>query len=243
MFDQEILDAIKKHARQEYPKECCGIITDEGYVPLENIHETPETNFKLPDRIFELLVEDKIKAIVHSHPDGPFGPSIYDQAQQAAFAMPWGLVVLGETWIEEPFFWGDGIPEQPLIGRDFRWGPTGTDCKGDCGALVKDYYRQFHGFTVEDGARDKDWLERNPTFYTDTALNAGFKYIDPHDMQVGDLCFFAVQSRGRPNHAGVIYEPGLVLHHIEGRLSRLESFLHWRGSCVGIMRPPLPRIK
>lgn len=56
------------HAQQEYPRECCGIITqDFNYVPCKNISPQPKDSFIL-DPVALLEYEDNTWGVFHSHP-------------------------------------------------------------------------------------------------------------------------------------------------------------------------------
>ena len=58
----------------------------------------------------------------------------------------------------------------------------------------------------------------------------------PHDWQRGDVVLMAIMSEV-PNHAGVIVEPGKILHHLYGRLSTIEDYRGiWRNTTVGVYR-------
>lgn len=238
MFDPAVLEAIRQHAIVCYPEECCGLVTRDGYQPFPNLHPEPTEYFRLPPEADAMVAAGEALAVVHSHPDGPDWPSAADQQQQLNQGIPWGICVVRPGRAETPYFFGDGIPEVPLMPRDFRWGPTGTDGRGDCLALVRDWYRLHRGIQLPDGPREPNWLAEAPTRYVDNAYKAGFRPIPIDDLRDGDLVFMAVQSGGRPNHAGIYLDGGNLLHHLEGRLARRESFLFWRPGAVMFLRPP-----
>lgn len=238
MFDRFVTDAIRQHAMREYPRESCGVVTRDGYVPMDNIHPDPEHHFRLPPEADDMVATGDVLAVVHSHPDGPDHPSEADQRAQMDQDIPWGLCVVPSGIANEPFFWGDGIPDPPLMPRDFRWGPAGTDGKGDCLALVRTWYRQERGILIPDATRGPDWLSDGPTRYAEGALTRGFTYCSIDDLREGDLVLMAIQSGGKPNHAGIYLRGGRILHHLQGRLARVESFAAWRPAAAMFLRPP-----
>lgn len=66
-----MIDEIYTHFEKEYPREGCGIITEEDrFIPCKNISEDPDTFRFCPDEYLNLLFKYKIKAIVHSHING-----------------------------------------------------------------------------------------------------------------------------------------------------------------------------
>lgn len=242
LTDPALLDAIQRHAIAAYPQEACGLVTAQGYEPCSNIHPNPTEFFRMPPEADERIAAGEVLAVVHSHPEGPAWPSIADQRQQLAQGVPWGLVVSHPGRAEIPFFWGEGIPEVPLMPRTFRWGPSGTDGAGDCFALVRDWYRLHRGIEIPETPRGPDWLEEGPNLYLAGVRAAGFTSINIEELQEGDGVLFAVQSGGRPNHAGVFLGDGTVLHHMQNRLATRESFAYWRRGAVLCVRPPAPEI-
>ena len=82
--------AIRSHAREAYPHECCGaLIGRDGVVtstaPLANVtEEGPRRRFRVSDKDY-LAVQraadaggDDLIGFYHSHPDHPAAPSQYD---------------------------------------------------------------------------------------------------------------------------------------------------------------------
>ena len=64
-------EAAKQHAIKEAPKESCGIVVDNKYLPCSNISNTPEDNFAIhPKDFLKARSEGKLQYIVHSHPNG-----------------------------------------------------------------------------------------------------------------------------------------------------------------------------
>tara|TARA_R110002020_G_scaffold436880_3_gene647055 strand:- start:1044 stop:1424 length:381 start_codon:yes stop_codon:yes gene_type:complete len=64
-----LIKDMQKHAFEESPKECCGVITDEfNYVPYPNLAEDPE-NFFLLDPMALVNHYDNCWGIFHSHPE------------------------------------------------------------------------------------------------------------------------------------------------------------------------------
>lgn len=231
MFDRTVLDAIKLHAIEMYPAESCGAVTPDGYVRLANKAADPTKEFDCADAVEELRQQDRLLAVVHSHPDGPAAPSAADIAGQDAFALPWGLTATDGKYATEPVFWGDQVPMPPLEGRPFRHGPSGTDGAGDCYALVRDWFRSQRGITLMEQPREWEWWlgkggpEMGDLYMRDFA-KAGFVMADPALPEIGDVVLFQLQSPVA-NHAAVYVGEGLLLHHLQGRLSRKEPFGRW----------------
>jgi proteasome lid subunit RPN8/RPN11 len=240
MFDRAIIDAIKEHAASSLDREVCGLVTAAGYEPQENRHPEPEMNFEMGREAAERIAAGEVLAVVHSHTERGYDhPSIMDQEQALAMAVPWGLCIIRGGTPSEPFFWGEGVPPQPFLPRDFRWGPEGTDGRGDCFALVRAWYAARRGLVIPDVPRDETWESEMPDAYVLGWQRAGFQRVPITDLQPGDGVLMAINSRrAAPNHAGIYLGDEMILHHLLNRLAERTpiGFLH--RSIVACLRPP-----
>ena len=88
---REIVEEIEKHAKEEYPRECCGMLAGRGEVITElfkirNIAKSadeyeldPLEQVRAFEEIDRLSLE--LIGIYHSHPDHPCSPSTLDIRQ------------------------------------------------------------------------------------------------------------------------------------------------------------------
>jgi cell wall-associated NlpC family hydrolase len=211
---------------------------------VQNVHATPLENFRMPSEVDERIAAGEVLAVVHSHPmatpDDPTWPSMADQQAQLDMGIPWGLcVVHGPAMADLPYFWGDGVPQIPIMPRDFRWGPAGTDGKGDCFALLRDYYQLHLGLEIADVPRHADWVnDEGPNLYLEGIRKAGFLPISQDELQPHDAILLALMSAGRPNHAAIYLGAGVILHHMQNRMAAREGFHAWRRGAVMYLRPP-----
>ncbi|WP_029311609.1 NlpC/P60 family protein [Acidiphilium angustum] len=226
-----LLRAIQQDAIERYPQESCGAVTPDGYVALPNKALKPELAFDCAADCAEMQMKGDLIAVVHSHVHDNPGPSAFDMRSQMSMEVPWGIVLTDGKRVGQVYFWGDTLPVAPLIGRDFRHGPSGTDHKGDCYALIRDYYRVERGVMLPEGPRDDNWwlqadhAENN--LYLDNFERAGFRKIEPTEPRVGDLILCAVRSPV-PNHGAVYVGGGLMIHHVSGRLSQKVPVAPWQ---------------
>lgn len=226
MFAPDVIEAIRADARRRYPEESCGAVTPAGYLSLANLALDPRHHFDCAGACDELLMAGQLLAVVHSHPGGPDAPSGHDIASQRAMDLPWGLVVTDGEVAGKPFWWGDSLTPPPLLGREFRHGPSGTDGRGDCGALIRDYYRLERGVLIPDFPRDDNWWLRGEDLYAQHFAAAGFVPADRDNPEVGDLALIQFRS-AVANHGGIYVGGGLLLHHLADRLSRHEPIIGW----------------
>jgi proteasome lid subunit RPN8/RPN11 len=230
LTDRDILRAIEADARARFPIESCGAITPEGYLPLENKSPAPEISFDCSAACADLQAAGALIAVVHSHPNGPVGPGLWDMRMQMGMDIPWGLCAVSERGVSPVFFWGDSLPIPPLVQRPFRHGPSGTDGAGDCYALIRDWYRLERQVTLPDFPRDDNWWEKpdgENNIYVDNFAKAGFVQIDSSAPEPGDVVLCAIKSKV-PNHGMVYLGNGLIIHHLSTRLSQITPIAAWQ---------------
>ena len=91
-----MMDEIYAHAGSEAPRECCGLVVQDGnnekYIPLENISEN-ENDFKIDPKTFvKYQLISKIKYVVHSHYNQDCRPSEVDKKQCREVGIPYLIV-------------------------------------------------------------------------------------------------------------------------------------------------------
>jgi len=223
-MQSKTIEAIRAHAVEEYPRECCGLLViikgRERYLPCTNTAQGTE-HFILPAKEYadaEQLGE--IIAVVHSHPDTPAAASQADLVSCEASGLAWHIVrvdlvdgapAAGELVTIEPSGY-----VAPLVGRQFTHGVL------DCYQLIVDWYQQERGIALKQFARaDEWWNDGKSDLYTEGFPQAGFvKLPDSTAPEPGDVILMQIRARnGVPNHAGIYLGDGLMLHHMHGRLS------------------------
>ena len=91
-----MMEEIYNHASKEAPRECCGLVLQEGnnekYIPLENI-STEKNDFKIDPKTFVMYqLISKIKYVVHSHYEQNCHPSEVDKKQCREVGIPYLIV-------------------------------------------------------------------------------------------------------------------------------------------------------
>ena len=91
-----MMQDIFKHAEQEAPRECCGLVIEdnnnEKYIPLENI-STNKNEFMMDAKTFvKYQLISKIKYVVHSHYGQDCQPSEADRIQCREVGIPYLIV-------------------------------------------------------------------------------------------------------------------------------------------------------
>ena len=228
---EKTIQAIVAHAAEVYPAECCGVVAQksrvERYFPCRNIAENPTEQFHLSPEDYITAEEwGTVTGIVHSHPDATTQPSELDKAQCDAMAIPWHIVSYPEGDLRTVMPRG----ELPLVGRAFVLGHT------DCWGLVMSYFRQTHGIVLNDYRVDYPWWESGrENLYLDNWYKCGFREFSG-PPQSGDMVIMQV-SAPVANHAGILLDDGMLLHHMYGMLSqRVPYGGYWKDRTVKIVR-------
>ena len=233
MFTPSVISAFKAHAAGTYPNEACGLVINGQYQPQENIAANPREQFEISPTAYPL--DDSLQAILHSHTNGLLQPSREDIAGQMATAVPWGIATASPERISKVLWWGHGVTIPPLVGRQYRHGPSGTDGKGDCYALIRDYFHLEKGIDIPEFARTDDWWTTGGNMYVENFQKAGFERISQSELQPGDV--FLMTSRSRvPNHGGIYLGRGMGLHHLTNYLSREEPLDRYRRLMTHFLR-------
>lgn len=228
---EKTIQAIVAHAAEVYPAECCGVVAQksrvERYFPCRNIAENPTEQFHLSPEDYIAAEEwGTVTGIVHSHPDATTQPSELDKAQCDAMAIPWHIVSYPEGDLRTVMPRG----ELPLVGRAFVLGHT------DCWGLVMSYFRQTHGIVLNDYRVDYLWWESGrENLYLDKWYECGFREFSGRP-QSGDMVIMQV-SAPVANHAGILLDDGMLLHHMYSMLSqRVPYGGYWKDRTVKIVR-------
>lgn len=73
-YAAEILDAVRRHAEETYPRECCGLVLEDGVHRAENVQdelhaEDPERHPRTARTAFVLAPRDQLR-LARAHRDG-----------------------------------------------------------------------------------------------------------------------------------------------------------------------------
>lgn len=230
----DAVTAMQRHAVEAFPEEALGFIDSEGrYQRLENVSPEPERYAYAPKgTVPGLLMAGELRALCHSHPMGLDAPSEPDMRAQMELERPFVLCATDGQGATTPFAWGDQLDDRrELWGRGFR------HAVDDCYAMIRAFWWREHGVRLPDYPRNWEWwfeeTRGEKDLYARYFRDAGFYEIDRSEVRPGDAWMAAIRSTV-PNHAGVVLEGGLALHHVSGgrahdpmRLSRREPMAKW----------------
>jgi proteasome lid subunit RPN8/RPN11 len=206
------------HSAREFPREACGLLVihkgRETYVPCRNIGVGTDQFVIHPEDYVRADQLGEIVGVFHSHPNLSPEPSQADRVACEATALPWFIVSFPAGQ------WTELQPQgylAPLVGREWSHGVL------DCYSLIRDWYAQERGIDLPDFARFDEWWKRGGNLYLDNFARAGFHVVEASDMNPGDVLLMQVASPV-PNHAAIYLSDGLILHHLQGRLSSRDVY-------------------
>lgn len=206
---------FEEHAAACYPNECCGLMVGGEYVPCRNT-STEKDAFRIsPDDWAAAEDRGPVEAVCHSHPDETNHPSQSDLRGVEKTGLPWLIMAWpgGAVRRVVPSGW-----VAPLLGRTFHYGTQ------DCYVLAQDYYRTIHGIELPDfDHQEYGWWKHGKNLFLEGFQSAGFYEIPVAELRPGDAILMQINSPV-PNHAAVLVEDGIILHHLEKRLSTRDVY-------------------
>lgn len=257
-FAAEVIDEAKKHAKEAYPLESCGVVVRGAYHRFPNMALDPSKHVE-DDRdcrcqrcsfaidsaaVMALCGDDELQGVIHSHPDGPLYPSASDMQGQLVTGVAWAIIGTDGERTSDPIEWGGDVPIEPVLGRRFTHGVH------DCYSLIRDTFRlgkeklaeqgidwPFEPIELPEFPRDDAWWEDDKDLYLDNFAKAGFREIAMSEAKPGDV-FIMKLLTDHANHAGMLLSGNLILHHLPGetRISRREPAGGWVRTAVKWIR-------
>jgi proteasome lid subunit RPN8/RPN11 len=220
-----------EHARDESPRESCGLLLirkgREVYRRCRNIGVGTDQFVIHPEDFAQADVQGHIVGVVHSHPGLPPTPSQADRVACEVSGLPWHIVSFPSGQ------WSQIEPSgyvAPLVGREWSHGVL------DCYALLRDWFKLERGVELPNFTRFDDWWKRGENLYLDNFEKVGFAQVKPEEIQMGDCILMQVASPV-PNHAAVYLGDGLILHHLQGRLSSRDVYGgYWQKVTTHVIR-------
>ena len=218
MLEESVKLSVIEHAYRDSPRESCGLVIiqkgKQRYIPCKNIGVGTD-NFVLdPEDYSKADEQGEIVAVIHSHPNMSAKPSQADLVACEASGLPWWIIgIPSEHW---EYLEPSGYIA-PLVGRTWSHGVL------DCYAIIRDWYKQELSIELPDFDRSDEWWKNGQNLYLDNILKVGFKPISIDDLKAGDVILMAIGS-SVPNHGALYLGDGVILHHIQNRLSTREVF-------------------
>lgn len=167
-----------------------------------------------------------IVGIYHSHVNRSCMPSAADKTTSERhklklFIVGWPIEQIYEY---EPQGW-----RAPLVGREWCYGVH------DCYAIVRDHFQMELGIELPDFERDPKSEKNNLLPYIE---ESGFE--EAQGLQRHDVLVLQINSPDFPNHCAVYLGDGLMVHHLQNDISKIQPYIEGRGyyfdRCWGVYR-------
>jgi len=227
-----MIEEIKKHFEEEYPREGCGVIAivkgKKRWFPCENV-APDEDNFILSSSDYlNIKRRADIFAIVHSHPNASNEASQHDIDSCNALGIPYYIFSYPEMDLNivEPI-----KKAYPLIGREYKFGVK------DCFEAMRDYLESKNISIPPRILFEDNWWDRDLNYFCPEVIEKwGGKEIPLSDMKPNDVLIFKIRNTV-PDHCGVYLGNDVFFHHAENRLSCRENlYPFWAEHIVGAYR-------
>jgi len=224
-LNDSIKHKIREHALRESPKECCGLLVEEGseleLYRCPNHSEKPTSHFYISaPHYLRASRRGNISAVYHSHTSANENFSDNDKKNSSAHQTSF---ILYNT-IKNSFFCYDPTKNKTLqINKNFEIG------KADCYTLVKDYYKKL-GINLEGtNSFGDDWHLKKPELIhelfnlnkTNPSLPIEELHRNTH-LKKHDVLVFELRKGSGPSHVGVYLGEGILYHHPRNRYPTTE---------------------
>lgn len=220
-IDNKIKEQIKMHSLIDKPRECCGFIFwNEGknrqeIYKCKNIAENPVNFVEVDSREYLLVKEQgEIICFYHSH-NKKDKLSAVDESEQKFN----NLNYLVYDIQSDSFLWNRKQNKfNSYVNRKFKIG------KSDCFNLVCDFYLKELKINILDPIpnRVKDWYKNPKNYILDNINKTNFYIVADKSIKLYDII---VMDYGDSRwHFGIYLDDGLILHHPNGELSKIEEF-------------------
>ena len=104
--------------------------------------------------------------------------------------------------------------------------------------MVKDYFEVKKGIVLPDFEREDEWwmpkknlrgeiIAQPKNLYLDNFKKAGF--VEVSDLRVDDVLLLQIPRVPVVSHAAIYLGDGQMLHHLAGRISKIEPYLDGHG--------------
>lgn len=216
LLTEQVKCDIKSHAKQEAPRECCGFILNEQRIYKAKNISTEIGKFSVnPEDFLSASKLGDILAVYHSHPkeeESRF--SEYDKFNSVLHNYIYILYSLRDNSFSR--FDPSASNFNEYIGKTFKIGES------DCYTLMRDFYKNELGISLNNYHRDTNWQS-----YLDKLFDSNFEkegFIEVSDLRQYDCILTKSRKNINSNHIAIYLGGGLILHQPPNSYSRIEEY-------------------
>lgn len=212
---------IKRHAKQCFPAECCGLLVNSGdkykIIPCQNISDDKLNSFIIAPKDYVLATKSgQIIAFYHSHTskfhEKDF--TILDKLNSINHKLP----IIMYNFIDDQFkIFDESEIDYQYIGLKFQYNVN------DCLSLVEKYYKNEFNIILPIYDRNENTIENNPYIFIENMEKYGFQEIDKNiELKNGDIIIN--NSLKGPTHLMIYVGNNQILHNKFNSYSTVELY-------------------
>lgn len=221
--------AMQDYCKSKAPEEACGLILRSGesydFLPCDNIAEDKEHSFKISDEIM-IKHSRELFSIFHSHVEsGTPAVTLVDIKTCEAWNCVGSIIFLSANdanVCSDLIFYGNNVTYKNYIRRQYYYNAF------DCFTLIRDFYYHDLGKSLDFVYSNYGWWDKAThaeSLYLNEYKRLGFQEFDiTKPLQVGDILAMRLGRSKCINHGTIYIGNNKILHHLEGKLSCVESF-------------------
>lgn len=202
-------EEFRQYVLDQYPKEACGLIVNDTFIPIANTHPHPDNNFRIEPGAY-LDYDGLVECIVHSHTIkagdkhkvDPRTPSISDLQLYKHMRIKLGIVATDGQDVNEMIY----VPKTEE-GNYIR------GANDSFTLLDLPYHPLAHSEEIMN--------RRIPGFF----IANGYKYINEYELKDGDLILFRLSNE--IDHLGVYLGNDRMLTQRAKQKAKETSYSKW----------------
>ena len=207
---------IKKHATQQSPKECCGLIVFNDRVEIvqaKNLSESPNQHFFIDPKSYLYASHlGEIKGIYHSHLNNPKFSEM--DKQNSERTKLWNVLY---NITDDSFhsYWPKNY-KYKYCGRAFQIGIM------DCYTLVQNYYEAELKVKLKKYTREENWSKEAPILFNKEFSKNGL--VEVKNPRKHDIITIKGPNEKIATHLLIYLGNNEILHHPRFGESTIEIY-------------------
>lgn len=234
MLNTYLENRIRNACLMDKERESVGLIYESNKTKkidialCKNDSEDPCNHFVLsPYDYLRVAHKNRVYALFHSHVNDETEFSELDKINSENYNLIYILYNLKHNLFREYF--PTKSYKSKYIGREFKMGSS------DCFILIKDYYQNELGISINDGIeRDEEWYTKNKNIFFDFwKKNDEFIEVQGFDnIRKYDCLIIQYPKNPTPSHVMLYLANNLILHQLNNKLSTVELLSNVHKKCT-----------
>tara|TARA_Y100000310_G_C20540396_1_gene742989 strand:+ start:200 stop:913 length:714 start_codon:yes stop_codon:yes gene_type:complete len=213
---------IIKHAKDEFPNECCGFLIQKTngmtVFPCINSSVLKNKHFKISAKEYlKASFLGEIVSVYHSHVSDNDDFSEHDKTQSENQNLRYLLYHIKTKKFKEYIPKGK---KTGLVGRSYETGVR------DCFSLCIDYYKTEHGIEISEHWKNYSFLatHSNTKLFEENFEKEDFFKISKEEIRKGDGLIINRYGDDFTSHSAIYMGNDCILHHPAYNFSCIEKY-------------------